>query len=807
MVDQTPTSIDATGFTRGQLVLNPDESLTSPKNIIQTLSGARAIYLKYREKHIKRIALYARIEGLLAGNPPYDPAELQKNNLLHIANFNTLDARAMYERGALAYWNLLNQTQTLVKFKLIYPGEKGQDPALTRFSYIMAKNWDYVVRQWKSFNTLMNTLSAQIVKFGVSPVIWPDERDWRWRVVELSRFFVQDQAQSDIEELTAVCVETIFTAQYLFEVYSEYKDKPKDASPWDVDELAKLLFYIANNNQKTQEFISFMDLQRKLQNGDISYDNVFTDEIRLVSLFYKEYDGEISHYMFHRNYEHETFLYFADRQYKNLQEALVIFTASPGEFTIHSNRGLGHKIFSMMQAMNQLDCSMVDMARLSSTPFLKGVSVGSRDFEAIKVMPGVPTSIGTAEFVQTNFGANINQLVGLSQYITQKVNYNAANAGDDPSVPDSDKGSISASEFRARSFKEFGVLKNNIAHFYNLFDCVVANMVVKMLNSKSGYPGYEFCKEWKTRCLDEGVPEEVFDTKNMGLSGLPRHLEVKASRVAGDGSTLARLMGLQELQVIAADFGPREAQEYKREWIQATMGPDYVATFLQSADDVDEQAGGASLAGVENAVMQEGKSAIFSRDNEHRSHLVTHLALATEIIQQLQQQESDPIQADKIFNVLIPHIEEHYNALINSPFAESFIAKVKEPVNQVSEYARFNRKNAGKMLQAQIKREEEQAQKQQEVLSDQELKNVQAANEERRKDIKVGSQVQRAKEASDTRADIQKEKVVRDSENQRLKIRLDAKNKMKETDVENPRQTLRDINGATPSPYDIESNI
>ena len=48
---------------------------------------------------------------------------------------------------------------------------------------------------------------------------------------------------------------------------------------------------------------------------------------------------------------------------------------------------------------------------------------------------------------------------------------------------------------------------------------------------------------------------------------------------------------------------------------------------------------GASLAGVENAIMQDGKSPIFSADNEHRSHIVTHLALGTEIITQLQQQK------------------------------------------------------------------------------------------------------------------------------------------------------------------------
>lgn len=806
MAERVDAVVGAQDAIRGQITPENDGSITSPDNIIKTIQAARAVYYKYRSEHIKRIELYSRIEGLLAGNPPYSPAELQKHGLLHIANFNTLDGRALYERGALAYWNLLNQTETLVKFSLHYPDEKGKDPILSTFSDILATNFDYVVRRWSSFNTLMNMLSAQLVKFGVSPVLWPDERDWRWRVIDLPKFFVTDQAQSDIEQMTAVCVESLFTVQYLFEVYDQYKDTPAKDSPWDTNELAKLLLHLANSNAKTTyEFIDVMDLQRRLQNGDLSYDALFSDSIRIVSLLYKEYDGGISHYMFHRNFDNGNFLYFADRQYKNIQEALVIFTASPGEFTIHSNRGLGHKIFSMTQAMNQLDCSMVDMARLSSTPFLKGLSVGSRDFEQIRVMPGVPTNIGTAEFVQTNFGANINQLIGLSQYITQKLQYNAANSGDDPSLPDADKGSISNVQARMQSYKEFGVLKNNIAHFYNLFDQVIVNMVVKMLHSKEGYPGYEYAKEWKQRCIDQGVPKEIFDTKDPGLNRLPRHIDVKASRCAGDGSTLARIMGLQELMAIAPDFGPREAMEYRRQWIMATMGPEYVSTFMQSSDDADEMAGGASLAGVENAVMQMGQSAIFSRDNEHRSHLVTHLALATNTIQMIQQQQSDPIAADKIFTVLVPHLEEHFNAIINSPFSQGFIGKVKSSVRQVSEYARLNRKNAGRMLQAQVKEQQAQQEQQQKVMSEEELKNMQVQNEEKRKDVKVASQVQRAKEASDTRATIMREKVQRDAENNRLKIQLDSTNKVKENSLAENRQALVDMQGQTPAPYDIES--
>lgn len=805
---------------RGQIVPDANGNLVSPTNIVKTIQAAKNIYFKFRAEHVKRIDLYAKIEGLIAGNPPYNPAELQKFGLLHIANFNTLDARSLYKRGALAYWNLLNQAEVLFRLGLRFPGEKGKAPELIEYADIMSHHLNDVIRSWPSYNTLTNMHGAQIVKLGISPIFWPDERDWRWRVVDLSKFFVQDQCQSDIEQITAVCVESFFTVQYLFEVYEEIKDKKPGETPWSKDELTKLLLHMANTHAKTNfEFIDFVDMQRRLQNGDVCYDAIFSDSIRLVSLFYKEYDGKISHYMFHRNYDNGDFLYRFDNQYDCLQDAFVIFTASPGEATIHSNRGTGHELYSLAQAMNQIDCSIVDTVRWSSTPMVKGLSTGTKDFEAIRFIPGVPTNIGTAEFVQNNMGANIDQMIGGSQYLLNKLQYNIANAGDDPSQPDASVGSVSPSQARMQSYKEFGVLKNNIAHYYNQYDIVGRNMVSRMLKSKKGDPGYEYAHEWKQRCLDDGVPEELFSTGKMGIDGLPRHLRCKASRVAGDGSTLARIMGLQELQFLMPTFGPKQAREYQREYITATMGVDYLPVFLPDSSESDERAGGASLAGVENAVMKTGESAVFSMDNEHQSHMETHLALGDYTVKAIAGQQMDPIDGDKIFTVLIPHMAEHFEAIIRSPFSANFVEQVKKPFDQITQYARLNKKNAESMLQARIREQQEQQAAQQAAVSDETLKRMKTEAEIKRADYKVAAQVKRADQANVTRAEVMKQKIEKDSENQRLKIGLEHQNKTIETTNKNMLERTKAANeatleqnkaqleammGNTPAPADIE---
>ena len=220
--------------------INEKGDLEAPDNIISTVQAARAIHSGYRQSHTKRIYFYSLIQGLIGGNTPYDPVELAQHGLAHIANFSTLDGTSLYEKAGLAYWNLLNQTENIVKFTIKLPAgtEGGGDTG--KWQDIMAKNFDYVVRAWPSFTSQMNMLSAQLVLFGISPTVWPDERDWQFEVVELSKFFIEDMASTDISKHTAVCIESYTTIQALYEIYDEYKDtKEEDMEdiPWNIKEL------------------------------------------------------------------------------------------------------------------------------------------------------------------------------------------------------------------------------------------------------------------------------------------------------------------------------------------------------------------------------------------------------------------------------------------------------------------------------------------------------------------------------------------------------------------------------------------
>ena len=808
------SSNSTSGYGMRPIEQTGDDTYVAPKRSIPNANVARSMYEVLRAKHLLRIKLYQEIEGLIAGNPPYDQTALDSAGLQHIANFNDMSADAQISRAVLAYHNLLYNAQTLVHFILNIPGV----PEVPFYAQKLADNWQFVVfKYWPSFKINLATLMTQLVKLGVSPAVFPDERSPRWRVVDLSRFFIPDQQLSDLDFLTLTMVDTDYTIQDLWEIYESEKDKAD--SPWNTVELARFLNFITASPVRDQNQVvdySVFDLQTRLTNGDITYDELYNSTVRLISVFQKEYDGKITHYMFSRYVNDSSeFMFVQDNQYDSLDEALVIFTMQAGSRTVHGNRGLGHKIYSLAQAKIMMNCSVVDMAKWSSTPILKSPSLVSKDVDEVRFYPGVPTNIGALEFVQNNLGANVGHVVEGARYISSLLQFNETYSGADPGNPDPDQGSLSPTQVKVLASREFNVLKNNIQHFYTTMDKLLQNMTAKMFKSAPGDDLYEMSKEWKERCIRDGVPEEVFKMNSSDAKSwrLPKHIEVYATRAAGAGSQVAHLMGLQELQAIAPSFGPREEREFRRQFITATIGAEYVSAFLQEADDVDERAGGASLAGVENAIMQAGKSPIFSKDNEHRAHFTVHAALATETIDLIQQQQMDIIQADSIFHVLVPHLEEHLQALAANPFAQTFYQSAKEAFNQIQRYAQLNRKNAAAQLKKRIKDQQEQAQQQQEVMTDEQLKTMQVMNEEKRKDIKLQAQNERQEKAGQAKEQALKEKTINDAANQRYKVSLDAQTERLKAQLENtavadaeanPRQALSSMSSSTPAPYDIE---
>lgn len=797
-MDNVVTTLSETGTIAGRGTVTVDEKgLKAPDNIILTVEAARTYYTNYRLSHGKRVSKYASIMGLISGNSPYDKAQLKAAGLSHVTNVNTLDAKAKYEKAGLTFWNLINQTENLVRFEISNLGVD-QDRDYAKWAQIMARNFTKVIQEeWPDFTSVMNIATGQLVMLGHSPVVWPDEEDFRWESVECARFYIPDQMSVLRNKWSVICFETLYDIQYLYGVYQAIKDST-DTQGWNKQALENFILFRANavnkslNANATSNLGTMVDLQNRISNGDFNLGALFSDQLNLVHMLYKEYSGKISHYTFDPvpNTTND-FLYKRSEAYEKFDDVMTVLTFSPEERTIHGNKGVGHSIFPICQAMTQLDCTMIDMSKMGSTLLVKTPPGGvAQKAGPIRFIPGVATDVGSMDIVQNQLNSNIDKVVTIARYMEAKIDKNSIINGDDPSVPDTDRGSKSTAEVQMASLKEFGIGKNSVSHFYSQVDNVYKNMVIKLLNATNNTnPSFRAADRWKKRCMMEGVPPQVFD-KNQNEHLLPEHLAVRASRAAGDGSTAGFIVSLNRIGSVAGGFGQQGQQNYRRDIIAANLGNDYAERYLSDLMTPDEAAGGTSLAALENIVMKMGESPIVSRDNQHKSHIGTHAAMLMETIQKVQAQEMEPQEADAIFARGIDHWEQHIKILAEDELNQGYIEQMQGSIRQIKKFAQLNRVRAQKMMQAEVRRRGEEEQAMQAAEMEQQRKDMVTQREEERKDFKVKAQVQRAAEASTTRAEVMKRDVDKRAENQRRDIEL--RNQNERAKIRKPQEILAD---------------
>jgi len=806
---------------RGLITQNGSGKLDAPKNIILNVSAARTYYNNVRMEHLDRIYLAAEIEGLIAGNPPFDQEQLKAQGLDHVTNANFLDAKSLFERTALTFWNLINNNNYLIKFE-IRKFETQNDQDLSTWAEVMSRHWtEILMEEWGDFAIEFSSMASQLVKFGLSPVVFKDENSYKWESVDYSRFYIGNKTFSNVSKWDYLCVDTPFTMQYLWGVYhmlSQLSDEDLQKVPWKIAAVEQYLLMRANNiiKQDSQNaFMNMLDLQTLIQNGAVNTAAFFSDVVMLSTLYYKEYSGKVSTMIFDPviGTTGDEFLYYASEQYGCFEEAIVAFTYSAGERYIHGNRGVGHKIFPACQALMQLDCNTVDMAKMAGTPVIESPSTLGQNLDPIRFIPGTMTNIGTAKLAQNNLGANTGQVINVAQYFERKINRNAQISGDDPSMPDVDRGSKSAPEIQMQSIREFGVGKQTVNHFYRTFDTLEYQMVVKQFHCPVGHPDREFFDRWKERCMDEGVPEEIFKLNGAKRGKLPKHLKVRSARVAGDGSSLGLIMGLKQVGGIAGGFSAKGQYNYRSDLVTSSLGADYVDRYLGDAEQPDEAQGGASLARLENIVVRSGQLPQATRDNQQKAHIGSHMSDAMDVIKNVQAQQMDPIEADRYFALMIPHIQDHVGFLEEDILNQQYVEMVKPQVQQLGKFAQLNRVRVQKMQQAEIRRRaaEEEAMTAEQMQQQREDFKVQ--RDEARKDYKVKATVERAKEASKTRAEVMKQGVIAKAENERLSVELKARNESQKirqpkellegTTTEELQNSLKGDIGSTPNPADF----
>jgi len=719
-------------------------SLDFPKNVIPTPTAARTVYTRMKHRHLQRCWTYTRIQGMLDGNPPFNAKEMARAGLSDMCNVNWKDGDAIFKSVALAYWSLFNDVEHIIEIRLSFGDDKGKNAL---WGKILSEEWDRVVRSWPNFDKFMGTHQAELLKFGLNAFIWKDERDWRPSPTNIKGTLYPDQARDDIDSLTTIALEFEYDAQFLWGVFQEAVDKP--GGHWNAEALGQILWETALIDDKSHfNMEGCSELQAKIRNGDLFLEDLYNDDIRLVSIFQKEYNtNKITHQTIHHRITTTEFPYMFDGQYNNFREAMMYFTLTPGNDTIHANKGLGHSILPAVESVTQLDCSVLDQARRAGSLLLKGGPTRGQDQRQVRFVHGGHFDVGEAEIIQNSMGNNIGQTVEASKYFKQKIFANNNISGLDPAF--ADRNIQSAREVQIQATKEAKIQKNTISHYYGQLDHLFREMTRKMLVSFSGNPGHEYVEVWKKRCIKREVPEEVFNIASSDKSpdGLPEYMEIFATRSSGSGSQIADQIETQEIMAMLPVLGERGRIAALEDRIAALRGYRSIPRYFPPEDQTRQPTGDDTQASSENNWFAEGRQVVVSPDNNHAVHVPNHIRTMRdwmEIYNQNPQAMFDDTtgvtmlqKVDEVFAVAGPHFLKHLFFLSQDPTRSAITERARAEWAVLSNFGDMIANNAKAQRDAEERRTQEQIEEQAREDEQNTPDHIKARGEVARKDKMV----------------------------------------------------------------------
>lgn len=744
-------------------------TLKAPDNVIVNEAGARTVFNRLQDSQSKRCFNYERIQGMIDGNPPYNPGKMRQAGLSDMANVNWKDGEATFQSIALAYWSLFNDVEKIAEFHVDF----GEDEALkAEYGKILSEEWDKTIRQWPDFSKHMAFHQSELIKFGFNAIIWPDEDNWQFKPVNIRHFYVPDQTTNSIDQLQTVLIEHQYPAQMLWGIYES------ELKVWDKKALGHILWTLANISDEDRKSIHNCDeLQSRIRNGDLYQSELYNSDITLVSLLAKELDGKISHHMIHPSISTEEFVYFFDRQYDSIRKALIYFTFKPGEETIHGNKGLGHSIFSSIEAITQLDCSVLDQAKRSGSLLLKSGPTRGRDDRQIRFVHGGVIDIGEATIEQNTMGNNVGETVEVSRYFKQKILANNNVSGTDPAF--ADRNVQSARQIQMQATKEARVQKNMIYHYYETLDHLFREIVRKMLHSSSGKDGWEYVKIWKDRSIARGVPEQLFDVGKAKKrpNGLPDYLDVTASRSAGSGSQFADQLEMREMMAILPTLGERGRKRILQDFIAAFRGFRFVQRYFPEDDQEDQPVEADTIASIENNQLAEGKQIIVSPDNNHSVHAPNHIRLMRDFMELYQQNPQGQFDADTnilqkcddVFQVAGPHLVKHLSFLQIDPTRRALFQELNAQWAVLANFGDMVANNAARQREAQQRQQLEQQQAQAEQDAQNTPQHIKARGDVEIKNRKLEADIKRDEIRDSFKFALSREQIERKDELDRRK--------------------------------------
>lgn len=652
------------------------DKVTAPENIGSNESQFRAFYQNMFFLHRERTNQFSKIQGQFFLNRPRDAKKLKELGVEWMSNINNGHSRAIINKYFSAEFNLIHSVSSPVHVEVRLFAKSGAPNGAeidSRIGRAMSKAWKEVYPEWEDFYINLDSMRLDRILYGTGILIREfdgGDLSWKFRSIAPDQFMCPLSTQTRGKSLSKFCVVHTMNAMDLWKLYED------DSPYWDKKALGYILWRasqktsVGNSTTDSSWQPALLEMQRKIRNYSAVFEDYYKDDIKLVSVYLKEYNGSWSHGMIHESIKTDKPLFFRPSQYESTDEFCQIWLFEPGQKEVHSVRGLGYTIFQPVEVQNRLDNTLVDQAHLGSTIFVRTRAGRGRDSKAIQLKLGTINDIGEAEFVQQMSAGRLQESISVNQYQAGILERNSQFEQFDIDNPD----------MKGRTLGEVGMLatqdsvvsKPQVNFFYRQYNKFFKDTFKLMYTKKKD----DLFKEWEERVLfelsDLQIPDGALDVLfKANKGGLPKGMTVTATRSTSSGSQVADIMATNRMMQLTPFMTTDRRHVFLRRATAAYSDHADADLFFPDSDRPDIFTEPMQKATIENAVLIIGNEIPVSPNDSHRDECPVHFAKCLEIIQVWGQAQMTAIVAAGQLQHLYPHALAHYIALSQDPWSKA----------------------------------------------------------------------------------------------------------------------------------------
>lgn len=684
---------------------------------IDSAVSAVSLVSLMRNADKKRSNVRASVKGIIDGNPPYKSSDLSADGQSYRTNVNFREAEQYLGLALSAFYDLHSESPTLATITC----EVDDDENAAEYSRIITSEFDKLQKKDKSFDSEVQLHHHEMVLYGTGPIFWDSPTDWRCKSLRSASLMVPEGTKTDVESWTSCVVLSPYSPDELYKCIDDEESASRVG--WDLKTVKQSIMMASPQTTETSRTWEWH--QQQLRNNTVLY-SARASKVLAAHVFVKEDSGKISHYIVDERHPSE-FLYKKRDKYESWSEFIHPMYYDKGDGEHHSVKGMGVKMYSIMELKNRAKCNLVDAAAFRGQTLIQ-----PKNSEAMidaSIVPKGPYSVMPPNFdiIPQQATGVLDAPLAVDKELDNVLAGNLSQYRQRIEKPDGNP--RTAFEIQAILAQQSTIGKTQISRYYAQMDAVYSEKFRRAVNCSSSSSVYsKLAMEFKSACAKQGVPTAALSK-----------CCVKATRVVGQGSSAMRSQALESLLNISGAFPPAGQQNLLMDIIASKVGQSMLGRYYPSNKTNSTEQDQAALATLERAAIKGGIIPLVTGSQDHLIHAQTHIHDGATSVQAAEQNpESVPDIASYLIG-LVQHTGEHMAALQRDVIHQREFAALKPQFQRLVKIASDMASHAQGQAQAQAQQQPAQGGGNQEEM----MKQMAFVNDQKRKDMTVQNDIKR----------------------------------------------------------------